>query len=191
MGTIGKKYGDKAKLLFTDTDSLMYEVETEDFYKDISPDVPTHFDTSNYPKGHATPAGVPSGIPVGINKKVVGMFKDEAGGKTITEFVGLRSKLYSYKTDAGKRRKRCKGINKSVIEKRITFQDYKDCLFSGKTEKRKMNNIRSHGHVIYSETVNKVALSSNDDKRYICEDGVHTLAWGHCRIPSDVVPPIA
>ena len=84
---IKQKYGDKAKLLFTDTDSLTYEIQTEDFYKDISAD---RFDTADYPPNH------PSGIPSGFNKKVLGMFKDEAGGKVINEFVGLRAKLYSY-----------------------------------------------------------------------------------------------
>ena len=88
---IKKKYGDKAKLLFTDTDSLMYEIQTEDFYEDIKGDVKDRFDTSDYPSNH------PSGIPTGCNKKVLGMFKDEAGGKIIDEFVGLRAKLYSYK----------------------------------------------------------------------------------------------
>ena len=84
---IKKKYDKNAKLLFTDTDSLMYEIKTEDFYKDISADVEKMFDTSNYPKEH------PSGIPTGKNKKVVGMMKDECGGKQIIEFVGLRPKL--------------------------------------------------------------------------------------------------
>ena len=83
---IKPKYGDKAKLLFTDTDSLMYEIETEDFYKDISPDVQTMFDTSNYPKEH------PSGIETGVNKMVIGLMKDDVGGKIITKFVGLRAK---------------------------------------------------------------------------------------------------
>ena len=89
---IKKKYGDKAKLLFTDTDSLMYEIKTEDFYKDISGDVKDRFDTSDYPPNH------PSGIPTGCNKKVLGVFKDEVGGIIIEEFVGLRAKLYSYKS---------------------------------------------------------------------------------------------
>ena len=75
---IKKKYGDKAKLLFTDTDSLMYEIQTEDFYKDISQDVKHRFDTSDYPLNH--PSG---GIPSGFNMTVLGMFKDEAGGKII------------------------------------------------------------------------------------------------------------
>ena len=79
-----RTYGPKAKLPFTDTDSLAYDIETEDFYKDISEDVEAKFDTSNYPKDH------PSGIPVGKNKKVIGMMKDECGGKIMQEFVGLR-----------------------------------------------------------------------------------------------------
>ena len=97
---IKPKYGKQAKLLFTDTDSLLYEIQTEDFYKDISGDVKNRFDTSDYPKGH------PSGIPTGVNKKVLGMFKDEAGGKPIKEFVGLRAKLYSFKMDEGKENKK-------------------------------------------------------------------------------------
>src|SRR5579872_738094 len=88
---IKEKYGSKAKLLFTDTDSLMYEIETEDFYADISVDIELKFDTSDYPKDH------PSGIKTGVNKKVIGMFKDEACGKQIEKFVGLRAKLDSYK----------------------------------------------------------------------------------------------
>ena len=79
--------------MFTDTDSLAYVIETEDFYRDISQDVRAKFDTSNYPTEH------PSGIETGVNKKVGGMFKDEAGGEQITEFVGLRAKLYAFKTD--------------------------------------------------------------------------------------------
>ena len=86
---IKPKYGNKAERLFTETDSLMYEIETEDFYKDIK----KTFDTSNIPSDH------PSKIKTGINKKVTGMFKDEAAGKQITLFDGLRPKLYSYKIE--------------------------------------------------------------------------------------------
>ena len=149
---IKRKYEDKAKLLFTDTDSLMYEIHTEDFYKDISADVKDRFDTSNYPPNH------PSGIPSGFNKKVLGTFKDEAGGKVIDEFVGLRAKLYSYKMLEGEESKKCKGVKKSVVKKSITHEDYKKCLFTGKEQLRKMNLIRSHMHEVYTEEVNKVAL---------------------------------
>ena len=88
---IKSKYGNKAELLFTDTDSLMHEIETDDFYHDIVPDVKKRFDTSDYPEKHE------SGIKTGVNKKVIGKCKDEAAGKQITHFVGLRAKLYSYK----------------------------------------------------------------------------------------------
>ena len=174
---IKPKYGEKAKLLFTDTDSLMYEIETEDFYKDISGDVKDRFDTSDYPENH------PSGIPTGINKKVLGMFKDEVAGKRIKEFVGLRAKLYSFIMEDGKENKRCKGVKKQVVESSITHEDYKTCLRTGKEQLRKQNILRSYDHEIYTEEVNKIALSSIDDKRYILDDGIHTLAWGHYRIP--------
>ena len=173
---IKRKYGNKAKLLFTDTDSFIYEIQTEDFYKDISGDVQDRFDTSDYPKNHA------SGIPTGINKKVLGMFKDEAAGKNIKEFVGLRAKLYSYKMEEGKENKRCKGIKKAVIEKSIRHEDYKTCLETGKEQLRKQNIIRSYEHVLYTEEVNKIALSSKDDKRYLLKDSHDTLAWGHYKI---------
>ena len=125
-----QKYGNKAKLLFTDTDSLMYEIQTEDFYKDISADVKHRFDTSNYPDNHS------SGIPSGLNKKVIGIFKDEVEGEIIDEFVGLRAKLHSYKIIENEKckdkksekckdeeskkckdeeSKKCKGIEKSVV----------------------------------------------------------------------------
>ena len=173
---IKPKYGKQAKLLFTDTDSFLYEIQTEDFYKDISGDVKNRFDTSDYPEGH------PSGIPTGINKKVLGMFKDETAGKIIKEFVGLRAKLYSYKMDEGKENKRCKGIKKAVVEKSITHKDYKTCLETGKEQLRKQNIIRSYEHTLYTEEVNKIALSAADDKRYLLKDSYDTLAWGHYKI---------
>ena len=173
---IKPKYGEKAKLLFTDTDSLMYEIETEDFYKDISGDVKDRFDTSDYPENH------PSGIPTGINKKVLGMMKDEAGGKIIKEFVGLRAKLYSFVMDDGEETKKCKGIKKQVVESSIRHEDYKTCLTTGKEQLRKQNILRSYNHEVYTEEVNKIALSALDDKRYILSDGMHTLAWGHYKI---------
>ena len=170
---IKPKYGDSAKLLFTDTDSLAYEIETEDFYRDISSDVELRFDTSNYPKDH------PSGILTGVNKKVIGMFKDEAAGKQIAEFVGLRAKLYSYRVEDSYEEKKCKGVKKAVIKKTITFNDYKNCLFDNKPAMRKMNVIRSHLHTMYTETVNKIALSPFDDKRLIRKDKIHTFAYGY------------
>jgi hypothetical protein len=172
---VKKKYGDRAKLLFTDTDSLMYEIKTDDFFQDIKDDVDKLFDNSDYPRDHFCYNVT--------NKKVIGKFKDEAGSRQIEEFVGLRSKLYSYKMcDGQDEHKKCKGIKKSVVKKTITHEDYKDCLFTRREQMRKMNVIRSHLHNIYCEEINKVALSADDDKRVIVDDGVHTLAYGHYRV---------
>ena len=167
---IRKKYQNKAELLFTDTDSLMYEIRTEDFYKDIAQDIESKFDTSDYPKEH------PSGILTGVNKKVIGMFKDEVAGKQITHFIGLLSKLYSFKVEEDKTTKKCKGMKKNVIKKGIQFEDYVKCLFSGEKQMRKMNIIRSENHNIYSKEVNKIALSCFDDKRKVLKDKIHTKA---------------
>ena len=168
---IKEKYGKKVELLFTDTDSLMYEIKTKDFYLDICSDVRDRFDTSDYPSIH------PSGIITGANKKVIGMFKDEVAGKQITHFVGLRPKLYSFKIEEDREVRKCKGIKKNVIKKKLDFDDYVKCLFSGEKEMRKMKIIRSEKHDIYSKEVNKIALSNEDDKRKVLKDKVHTLAF--------------
>ena len=167
---IRAKYDDKAELLFTDTDSLMYLIPADDFYQDIYRDIKKKFDTSDYPECH------PSGIKTGVNKKVIGKFKDEVAGRPITHFVGLRPKLYSFKVEDGDLTKKCKGINKNVIKHEFTFEDYKQCLFSGEKQMRVMNIIRSENYDIYSKKVNKIALSDNDDKRLVLEDKIHTLA---------------
>lgn len=163
---IKPKYGNKARLLFTDTDSLMYEIDTDDFYQDIENDIKTKFDTSNYPEDH-------NGIKQRVNKKVIGIMKNETAGQEITEFVGLRAKLYAYKIDDKNVGKRCKGVKKSVVKSSITFDDYKNCLFEGQSTMRKMNAIRSHKHQIYTETINKLTLSRDDD-RNIHADNIHT-----------------
>ena len=98
------------------------------------------------------------------------MFQDEAGGKQIVEFVGLRAKLYSYKKLDGSEDKKCKGVSKNVTERSIQFDDYRECLFSRKEQHRNMNVIRSNCHEIYTEEINKIALPSDDDKRVIMAD---------------------
>ena len=167
---IKDKYDTKAELLFTDTDSLMYKIQTKDFYKDIKKGVESKFDTSDYPASH------PSGIPTGLNKKVIGMFKDEVAGKQISHFIGLRPKLYSFKIGDGKNVKKCKGIKKSVVSKGITFEHYFDCLFTGEKQMRSMKIIQSKYHDIYSKEVNKIALSCQDDKRLVLSNKVDTKA---------------
>ena len=116
-----KKYGDMVKLCYMDTDSLIMNIKTKDFYKDIAQDVEERSDTSNY--------GVDRPLPKGKNKKVIGLMKDELGGGIITEFVALRPKTYSYMTDEFIEMKKAKGTKKSVIKKMLKFEDYKKCLF--------------------------------------------------------------
>ena len=158
------------ELFFTDTDSLMYHIQTDDFYKDISQDIEEKFDTSDHPPDHK------SGILTGVNKKVIGMFKDEVAGKQITHFVGLRPKLYSFKIENCRGVKKCKGIKKNVVKKGINFEDYVQCLFSGEKQMKSMKIIRSENHDIYSKEIFKVALSCDDNKRKVMEDKIQTLA---------------
>ena len=164
------KYGDRLKLCYMDTDSLVYHIKTEDFYADIADDVQTRFDTSGYIPDRP--------LPVGLNKKVIGLMKDELGGKIMTEFVALRPKLYSYKKLDGSEDKKCKGINKCVIKKTLTFDDYKTCLFSDSTEYRSQLMFTSTKHEVHTIEVNKVALNRDDDKRTPKKDGISTFARG-------------
>lgn len=120
-----------------------------------------------------------SGIPNDRNRKIVRMMKDEAGRKIIKEFAGLRAKLYSHTMFEGKEEKRHKGIKKAVVEKNITQDDYKECLFSGNMLMRKMNVIRSQKLEVFTEVIKKIALSTNDDKRIVREDKISSFAPGH------------
>lgn len=167
------KYGDKAKLLFTDTDSLCYHIETEDAYKDLEGDLGTYFDFSAYPEDHP--------LHSTKNKKVPGFFKDEAVDghfQTISEFCGLRAKMYSY-TVGGKDKFTAKGIKKCVAKKELNLELYKEVL-NGKSDHRvKQTGIRSNHHSIYTQEVTKKGLAAYDDKRWICDDMVSTFAHGH------------
>ena len=109
--------------------------------------------------------------------------KDEASGRTIAEFAGLRSKLYSFRMYDGKASKKCKGVKKAVVKNALTFENYKDCLFNGTTYQAKFNVLRSRKHNVTTECVTNVALSAKDDKRYvISNDPEHrTLALDHHR----------
>lgn len=173
--TMKPKYGSKLNVLYMDTDAFFYEIETEDFYHDLINDKAffTNFDTSDYSKVHPCFSLV--------NKKVLGKFKDEVNGDIILEFIGLRPKLYSYKT-LKSTKKKAKGITKDVIENNISFEDYKNCLFNDQIIRKKISYIRSRKHIIETITCNKVALSAKDDKRVIQDNGVNTLAHGHYKV---------
>ena len=170
---IKKKYGDKAKLLFTDTDSLTYEIQAEDVYQDFWNDKHL-FDNSDYPES--------SPYFDKTNKKIIGKFKDEAAGVPITEFVGLKFKMYSYVKENQTGGKTAKGIKKIVIKNDVKHEDYKQTLLENKQMYHKMKTIRSQNHQLGSYEINKVSLSCFDDKRYIHDNGTSSYAYGHYKI---------
>ena len=153
------KYNDNVRLCYMDTDSFIMNIKTNDFYKDISDDVDNRFDTSNYE--------VKRPLLMEKNKKVIGLMKDELGGEIITEFVTLRPKTYSYLTNDSKEDKKAKGTKKCVIKKMIKFDDYKKCLLNDKVISKSQQRFISNKHDVYTENVNKIALSNNDDERII------------------------
>ena len=110
------------------------------------------------------------------NKKVIGLMKDELGGKIMTEFIALRPKLYSYKKQDSLEDKKCKGIKKCIVKKTLTFEDYNTCLFNDSTEYRSQLMFRSSKHEVRTLKVNKVALNRDDDKRISKKDGISTFA---------------
>ena len=168
---IKKKYGDRAKLLFTDTGSLTYEIETEDVYKDFWNDKDM-FDNSDYPEN--------SPYYCNANKKVIGKLKDEACGVPIVKFVGLKSKMYSYIKSDERGGKTAKGIKKNVIN--IKHEDYENTLMNNERMHHKMKTIRSQRHLLGSYEINKLSLSCFDDKRYIHDNGMGSYAYGHYKI---------
>ncbi|XP_043482540.1 uncharacterized protein LOC122511404 [Leptopilina heterotoma] len=164
----------KLKLLYTDTDSLIYEIKCSDIYADMKQDI-MKFDTSDYPVNNVY------NIPQ-ANKKILGLMKDECNGKIVTEFVGLRSKMYSVRVEGKDLIKKAKGVKAGVVKKNIDFDDYVYCLRNIKMQSRTQYSIRSNLHKVQTLKQTKIALSPYDDKRYLIEKSTDTLAWGHCKI---------
>ena len=166
------KYGDRAKLYYTNTDSFIIYIKTEDFFEDISNDVERWFDTSNCDKNNKRP------LPIGKDKKAPGIFKDELGGKIIRDVVTLEPKTYAYLMDDGSNHTKAKGTKQCVIKQKLMFENYKDCLFNNKAVYRSQEIFNSYYHDVYTEEVNKIALSSNDDKRLQTFDRITTYPYG-------------
>ena len=169
---IKQKYGDKARLCYTDTDSFVMYIKTEDFYKDIDGDVERWFDTSNYDEKDER------SILIGKNKKVIGRFKDELGGKIMTKFCALRAKAYAYKLDDDTEMRKAKGTKKCIVKREMTFKNYADALFNDEVIIRSQQRFRSDHHRVCTEEVNKIVLSSNDDKKIHTFDKVTTFLYG-------------
>ena len=178
---IKPKYGEKAKLWYMDTDSFVINIFTEEFFEDISNDVQRWFDTSNYDKNDKRR------LKIGINKKVIGMFKEELGGKIMKEFRAPRAKTYLYLIDCyydddyDKNKiinKKAKGTKKCIIKRKIKFHDYYDSVFENKTILRSQLRFKSDLRIVYTQEVNKIAISSNDDKRLQTFDKITTYPQG-------------
>jgi len=164
----------------TDTDSLVYNITTDDVYADMYEKMDIYYDTSDYPPEHK--------LHSKKNAKVVGLFKDELNGTPIAEFVGLRAKMYSLRLSDGSSKKTAKGIKKSFQKKHIVHQQYKDCLMNEMTTNAKFWTIKSLNHQLTTYETNKIALSPFDDKRFLLGKEGQTLAYGHHRIiDGDVV----
>jgi hypothetical protein len=167
---IKHRYGDDAQLLFSDTDSLTYQIRTQDLYQDMYENK-EFYDTSNY--------DVNSKLYSKVNAKVVGKMKDETGGRPIFEFIGLRPKMYSVLTDANTAKITAKGIKKCYAKNNMKHSTFLHTLENGTTTYAEFHAIQSKNHSLHTVQINKVALSAFDDKRYILEDGKSSLAYGH------------
>ena len=154
-----------AELLFTNTDSLTYEIKSEDVYEEFFKHKHL-FDFSNYPKD--------SKFFDETNKKVIGKMKDESEGKIIGEFVGLKSKMYSMKNIDGKESNTAKGVNIAT-----EFNEFKDTLFNKKIIRHKMRRIQGKKHKVGTYEINKISLSCFDDKRFALNNGIYPLAYFH------------
>jgi len=178
--TIVAKYGLDCRLMFTDTDSFCYYIKTDDLYKDMT-EFSYVLDTSSYPPDseHAALRQLHSSQ----NAKVLGKYKDECSGTAPLEFVGLRSKMYSLLVSRRQTKLTAKGVKKSYVNKHVTHMQFLHTLKNKSCTNAKFLSFRSRNHTISTIENSKICLSAYDDKRYILENGIDSLAYGHYRIP--------
>ena len=161
-------YGSKVKLCYMDTNNFVYKIEAEDFNRDIAADVESRLNTSGYSKDDKKP------LTIGKNK-VIGLMKDDQGGKIMTNFVALREKMSAYrKIDCLTAqhehfvaccKKRYKGIKKCVVAESLRLDDYKTCLFDGEIVYREQILFENKKHQVYTVNKHKIALTRDHDKR--------------------------
>ena len=169
-----KFYGDDVTLAYTDTDSLLVVVKTEDFYTDLKDNFSHIMDFSNYPKDHF--------LYSKKNEKVFGKFKDEFPGLVLEEFIGLKPKLYSMLYNEGKFRNTAKGVQTAVIRKCINHDHYRDCLFKKKVYNATVRRIQSKDHQLSTVETVKQVFQPLDDKRFYLDNGINSIPFGHHRI---------
>ena len=152
--------------------ALLLTFSLKIFFEDINNDVERWFNTSNYDKNDKRP------LQTGINKKVIRMFKDELGGKTMKEFCALRVKTYVYLMDDDSEKEKATETKICMIKREIMFENYTDLLFNNNTIWRSQLRFKSSHHNVYTKEINKIAVSSNDDKRLQTSDGIITYPYG-------------
>ncbi|XP_053213681.1 uncharacterized protein LOC128397042 [Panonychus citri] len=169
--TFKSHYGSNIKLIYTDTDSFIYHIKTENFYNDLD-----HFknimDFCDYPKDHP--------LQSNRHKKMLGYLKDEMNGKPIHEVIAIKPKMYIIISDEGEK-KTAKGVQKNVLQQQIIKEDYLTCLYNLETFKHTMHRLQSRNHQIYGIELRKVTLSPLDDKRWSI-NAVDTYAFGNHNI---------
>ncbi|KAL4126927.1 hypothetical protein QTP88_011125 [Uroleucon formosanum] len=180
-------YGDNIKLMYTDTDSLVYHIKTTNFYEDLAANhsLLERMDTANLPRNHP--------CFVADRKKEPGYFSDEVDGNIITEFCALRAKSYAFhmysKDDdrVGGVKIKAKGIRQHVVKNHMTLEDHKKCLFgqAGVEAYRDNISIRSYKHQLLTIKTKKLTYNNYDDKRVVLDDKIHTLAHGHYSLEED------
>ena len=152
------KYQDNAKSCYMDSDSFIVNIKTEDFYEDIEDDVEKRFDTSNHK--------VNTPLSKGKNEKVM------------PEFAALRPKTYSYLMDDGNSDEKTKGTKRCLIKRMLKFNDYKDCLLNNEIILKSRQRFKSEAHNVYTEEINKITRSRNDDKRLQAYDRITSYPYG-------------
>ena len=149
--------------------SFIIHIKTQDFYEDIANDVKNWVDTFNYDENDKRP------LPIGKNKKLIGLFKDELGGKIMIELVRLREKTYADLIDDDAEHKKAKGTKKCVIKRKLMFKNYKDCQSNNEIILKLQQIFKSNVH---NERINKIALSRDDEKRLQRFDKTTTYPYG-------------
>lgn len=168
-GTLKPLFGETTKCLYVDTDSYFLQCDKDPY--NIIKQNPEFFDTSDYK--------VPNRYDIKpANKKIMGIVKDETAGKIITEYVGLKSKLYTYEIENTETKKKAKGVKKSAM-RTISIEDYRNALFDGEPIYKKQKLIRSVDHEVSTVLTNKLVLDRKDDKREVAYNQVDTYPWGY------------
>ena len=154
------KNNDKAKLCYMDTDNFVINIFTEVVFEDINNDDQRWFDTSDFDKNNKI------SLQTGANKKVIGMFRDELGGKIMKDFCARRAKTYTYLPKDDSEMKNATGVKSCMIKRRLMFENYEDSLFNNKVIMRSQLRFKRDHHNVHTEEVNEIALNCNDDKRF-------------------------